>query len=178
MIINEVETEAAIFGQKNAPDINFNGQRIDVVQYYKYIGNIIYTMSSAKGHICRETHPHLCNQLKKAMSRMRQNLKNIGKLPSQIFFGGTRRHGNAMIDKVFHCIIQCALVFEATTSNLMLLVESGQMPPTVFCHINIICNRNSLHRLPSRMIVKQIYTSLYRYECGFATLVTKAHEVM
>ena len=52
MIVNEVKTKVLIYGQKNAPDIYFNGQRIEAVQSYKYLGNIISTISSAKGDIC------------------------------------------------------------------------------------------------------------------------------
>ena len=196
MIVNEVKTKVLVYGQKNAPDIYFNGQRIEAVQSYKYLGNIISTIASAKGDIFRENYSYLCNQAKEAIFGMKQKLKHIGKLPPRILFHmfetlirpillygsdvwGIRRQGNDMVDKVFYCFIRCALGVKATTSNLMVLGESGQMPPSVFSHTNVICYLKRLHHLPSRMIVKQMYIELCRlHECGFVTWVTKAQEVM
>ena len=138
-----------MYGQKNAPDIYFNGHGIEAVQSYKYLGNIISTISSSKGDIFRENYSHLCNQAKKAIFGMKQKLKHIGKLPPKVLFHmfetlirqillyggvvwGIRRQGNDMVDKVFYCYIRCALGVKATTSNLMVLVESGKMPPVCF----------------------------------------------
>ena len=186
MIVKEVKTKVLIYGHKNAPDIYFNGQRIEAVQSYKYLGNIISTISSAKGDTFRENYSYLCNQAKKAIFGMKQKLKHIGKLPPEILFHmfetlirpillygsdvrGIRGQGNDMVDKVFYCFIRCALGVKATTSNLMVLGESGQMPPDVFSHINVICYLKRLHHLPSRMIVKQMYIELCRlHECGFS----------
>ena len=72
MIVNEVKTKVLIYGQKNAPDIYFNGQRIEAVQSYKYLRNIISIISSSKGDIFRENYSYLCNQAKKAIFGMKQ----------------------------------------------------------------------------------------------------------
>ena len=88
---------------------------------------------------------------------------------------GIRRQGNDMVNKVFYCFIRCVLGVKATTSNLMMLGESGQMPPSVFSLINTIYYIKRLHHLPSRMIVRQMYTEMSRlHECGFVTWVTIA----
>ena len=76
-------------------------------------------------------------------------------------------------------VVWCPVTFnpltrgvKATTSNLMVLGGSGQMPPSVFSHINVICYLKRLHHLPSWMIVKQMYIELCRlHECGFVTWV-------
>ena len=47
-----------------------------------------------------------------------------------------------MIDKVFHCFIRYIHGVKATTSKLMVLGESRQMPPSVVLHINVICYVN------------------------------------
>ena len=86
MIVNEVKTKVLIYGQKYAPDIYFNGQRIEAVQSYKYLGNIISTIASAKGDIFRENYSYLCNQAKKAIFGMKQKLKHIGKPPPEFCF--------------------------------------------------------------------------------------------
>ena len=89
---------------------------------------------------------------------------------------GIRRQGNDMVDKALYGV---PLGVKAITSNLMVLGESGQIPPNVFSHINVICYLKRLHHLPSRMIVTQMYVDLCRlHECGFVTWVTKAQEVM
>ena len=66
-----------MYGQKNAPDIYFNRQRIKAVQSYKYLRNIISTISSAKGDIFCENYSYLCNQAKKALFGMKQKLSTL-----------------------------------------------------------------------------------------------------
>ena len=58
IIINYYDYMIIIYGQRNAPDIYFNGQRIEAVQSYKYLGNLISTISSAKGDILRENYSY------------------------------------------------------------------------------------------------------------------------
>ena len=83
------------------------------------------------------------------------------------------RQGDAMVEK--YLIVLYGVHWGlGNNSNLMVFCEGGQMPPSVLPQINVICYLSRLCRLPSRMIVKQIYTEMCRlHKCGFVTWVQK-----
>ena len=56
----------------------------------------------------------------------------------------------------------------------MVIGESGQLPPSVFLHINVLSYMGRLQTLPAHTIAKRIYTELFRLlSCGWNTWVTK-----
>ena len=70
------------------------------------------------------------------------------------------------------------MLIKATTSNVIVIGESGQMPPSVYCHINALCYLKRLHDLPDTKIVKEVYNELNRlHQCGVKTWVTKVCEL-
>ena len=81
---------------------------------------------------------------------------------------------NDAIGKVLYQFIRCILQVKATTSNVMVIGESGQLPPSVFSHINVLSYMGRLQTLPAHTIAKRIYTELFRlHNCGWNTWVTK-----
>ena len=74
--------------------------------------------------------------------------------------------------------MRCVLHVKATTSNVIVIGEFGQMPPSVYCHINALCYLKRCHDLPDTKISKQVYNELNRlHQCGVTTWVTKACEL-
>ena len=56
----------------------------------------------------------------------------------------------------------------------MIIGESGQIPPSVFSHINVLSYMGRSQTLPAHTIAKRIYTELFRlHDCGWNTWVTK-----
>ena len=142
---------------------------------------------------------YLCNNLDagvcKAMFSIKKRLKSVGQLPPRIeihlfenlvrpilLYGsdvwGVNVSTNTPIDKLFFYYMRCVLHVKATTSNVIVIGESGQMPPSVYCHINALCYLKRLHDLPDTKIVKQVYNELNRlHQCGVKTWVTKVSEL-
>ena len=93
-----------------------------------------------------------------------------------VMWGGFQTQGVANIDKVFFWYIRCVL--KSTTSNIIVVGECGQIPPSVSGHIKAICYLNRLQNLTPNMIVKQTYSELSRlHNCGFSTWVTKVFDL-
>lgn len=82
------------------------------------------------------------------------------------------------MDKLFHWFIRCVLHVKSTTSNIIVEGETGQIPPSVYAKVNVICYLERLQSLKSNTIVKQVYHDLLRlHECGHNTWVTRACEL-
>ena len=88
---------------------------------------------------------------------------------------GSQPQGTLAVDKVFFWYMRCILQVKSTTSNIMVVGESGQIPPSICCHINAICYLHRLRNLPTNTLVKAMYMELSKlHECGFNTWVSKA----
>ena len=71
--------------------------------------------------------------------------------------------------------MRCILQVKSTTSNNIVVGESGQILPSISCHINAICYLHRLRNLPTNTLVKAMYMELSKlHECGFNTWVSKA----
>ena len=145
-----------VFGPHSGPlNINLNGHPIETVSQYKYLGNIITATSTLKGDIFRNNSGYLCNQARKAIFGLKNKLNSLGTIPPRVSFyifetlirpillygsdvWGISSCNNDAIDKVFYQFIRCILQVKATTSNVMVIGESGQLPPSVFSHINVL----------------------------------------
>ena len=165
------------------------------METYKYLGSILTTVQSHKGDIFCKNYDYLSGQSCKAMFSIKKRLKSVGQLPPRIqihlfenlvrpilLYGsdvwGVNVSTNTPIDKLFFYYMRCVLHVKATTSNVIVIGESGQMPPSVYCHMNALCYLKRLHDLPDTKIVKQVYNELNRlHQCGVKTWVTKACEL-
>ena len=88
---------------------------------------------------------------------------------------GSQTQGTLAVDKVFFWYMRCILQVKSTTSNIIVVGESGQIPPSISCHINAICYLHRLRNLPTNTVVKTMYMELSKLlECGFNMLVSKA----
>ena len=88
---------------------------------------------------------------------------------------GSQSHGTSAVDKIFFWYMRCILQVKSTTSNIIVVEESGQIPPSVSCHINTICYLYRLQNLTTNNLVNDMYMELLKlHECGFNTWVSKA----
>ena len=70
--------------------------------------------------------------------------------------------------------MRCVLNVKSTTSNIIVVGESGQIPPSISAHIKAICYLNRLQNLAPYKIVNQTYWELLKLlDYGFNTWVTK-----
>ena len=88
---------------------------------------------------------------------------------------GSQPQGTLAVDKVFFWYMRCFLQVKSTTSNIIVVGESGQIPPSISCHINAISYLHRLRNRPTNSLVKTIYIELWKlHECEFNTWVSKA----
>ena len=91
---------------------------------------------------------------------------------------GINSPNNDAIDKVFYQYVRCVLKVKAKTNNVVVIGESGQLPPSVFLHISVLSYMGRLQTLPAHRIVKRIYTELFRlHSCGLHNWNTKELEL-
>ena len=91
---------------------------------------------------------------------------------------GVHVSANTPIDKLFFYYMRCVLHVKSTTSNVIVVGECGQLPPSVYCHINALCYLKRFSDLPDTKIAKQVYNELGNlHQCGVKTWVTKAREL-
>ena len=82
------------------------------------------------------------------------------------------------IDKLFYQYMRCVLNVKSTASNVIVVGECGQMPPSLYCHMNTLSYLKRLQDLPDTKIVKQVFNELNRLHLyGVKTWVTKACEL-
>ena len=192
MIINELKTKAMVFGAHSGPsNIHLNGHPIQTVSQYKYLGKILTATLTLKGDIFQNNHSYLCNKARKAAFRLKNKLKPLGSiLPRTSFYlfetlirpillygsdvWGISIPNNDAIDKVFYQYVSCIVKVIATTSNVMVIGESGQLPPGVSC-ISMFylilgdCKPCQHTQLWNELIPK--------YSCGSQIWVTKVFEL-
>ena len=180
------------FGCKNNIRVLFNGQQIETISQYKYLGNIISTTQTSRGDVFRGNYDYLCSQARKAIFGLKHRLKSLGALPPRVLmhmyetlirpilvYGsdvwGSQPQGTLAVYKLFFWYMRCILQVKSTTSNIMVVGESGQIPQSISCHINAICYLHRLRNLPTNTLVKAMYMELSKlHECGFDTWVSKA----
>ena len=74
--------------------------------------------------------------------------------------------------------MRCVQNVKSNTSNVIVVGECGQTPPSIYCHINALSYLKRLQDLPDTKIVKQVFNELNRlHRCGVRTWVTKACEL-
>ena len=76
------DKSSPVFGTQTKVDIDFNGNAIEQVESYKYLGNIMNTVHSYKADVVSKNYEYLSGQSRKAMFSIKKTLKSIGSAPS------------------------------------------------------------------------------------------------
>ena len=196
MIVNETKTKVMCFGRSTEIRVNYNGVPVQQVGQYKYLGNILKSVSKQNQDVFASNYDYLCNQSLRAIYSFRKKIKRTGALPPKIMFyifdalvhpiltygsdvWGFNRKGLTHLDKIFLHYARCVLQVKSTTCNTIVYGECGQFPPSVHCQINTLCLWNRLANTPANKIVRQVYDELKRLgDQGFQTWITKACELV
>lgn len=74
--------------------------------------------------------------------------------------------------------IRCAFCVKLTTTNIIVFDESGRFPPSICCHVNLVCFMQRLMRVQAGQVVKSVFDLLYNlHNQGFRTWIAKAYKV-
>ena len=195
MIVNSIKTKCMVFGKIEDVNLYFNDQPIDVVDAYKYLGNLVNEISRIGSDIFRDNAKYLSSQARKAIFTINRKLANLGDVPPKLkvhlyqsmvqpilLYGsdiwGHNCQATKTLDNVFMEFLRRILKVKMTTSNHITIGEFGLIPPSVLSHINTILYCARLQAMPDDAIVKKIFViSRDLHEMGFKTWYSKVYKL-
>ena len=196
LVVNAVKTKCMTIGDSTPLDLHFNGNKIEQVIQYKYLGNILKSINNCNADMFANTYPYLCDQGRKAIFSMLHKLREILPLPPKVMFKlfdsiikpiliygsdvwGHNKSGLDIVDKVMLRYCRRVLNVKAATSNLMVYRECGMLPPSIQCTISTMCYMNRLYHMPADTIAKHVYEEMHKlHPMGFRTWVTRVNELI
>ena len=150
------------FGRKSQFHFSFHGQKIGVVNNYKYLGNIISGKKIIRlGGLPTESMLYIFQTI----------IAPILTYGSDVW--GISKSAKVSADRMFLKCAKSALGVKYNTSNVMVYGECGTFPPIVTCDINVICFYNRLKKMSSNRLARVVLNELeYLHHNGFRTWVT------
>ena len=195
VIVNEIKTKSMCFGADDKVEINFNGKPIEQVRQFKYLGTVVRSIKRRNQDIFSENSSFICTKARKATFSIQKKVKFFKLLPPEIRFEifdtmikpiltygsdiwGINKIALHELDKSFLNYIRCVLCVKSTTSNIVVFGECGKFPPSMYCHVNVLCYMHRLLKMQSGQVVKSVFDSLHKLNNqGFHTWVSKAYEL-
>ena len=183
-------------GDSTPLELHFNGNKIEQVIPYKYLGNIPKSINNCNADIFANAYPCLCDQGRKAIFSMLHKQREILPLPPKVLFrlfdsiikpiliygSDVWSHTKScldIVDKVMLSYHRRVLNVKATSSNLMVYGECGILPPSVQCTISIMCYMNRLYHMPRDTTANHVYADPNRlHSTGFMIWVTRVDELI
>ena len=191
MIVNNIKTKFMTFGKTIEAKLTFNNTIIEKVNAYKALGIIVNPTSSYMGNIFRSHPDYLCQQARKAIFGIYKRLKPVGEIPPKhmlylyqsmiqpILTYGSELWGHntsacESVDKLYYWFARSTLKVKASTSNIITLGECGVIPPSVYCHINLILYAIRLGSMRNGSIVNNVFIETGNmYNLGFKNWLYK-----
>ena len=168
-----------VYGQPIDIQLKLNGKAIERVEKYKSLGTILSTIRNISGNIYKNNATYLNERARNAIFGIKRKIKFIGDLPPKHMFylyesmvepillygsdlWGFSKECTRDISKIYFWFVKTVLKIQATTSNLIVIGESGLIPPEIKCHINSILYFIRLNSLPNGSVVKNVFIELER----------------
>ena len=176
-------------------ELFFNKKKISEVHEYKYLGNVIKSTQFTNEDVFQNNYQYLCDKARKAIFSSQRMTKSLNPLSPKLKFHifdtlirpvltygsdvwGHRKSGLKEIDRVFMRYVRCVLNVKATTSNVIVIGECGRYPPSVFCHISLLCFSNRMYHMSDTKLSKQVYSELLKlHENGFPNWISNVTEL-
>ena len=173
IIVANLSIVNVVFGKHREVKLFFNEQPIEQVKSFKYVGNIIKSISAPPRDMFGDNYTHLCDKSRRSVFAMQSKMRNVGCLPPQcmlhlfhsvvrpiLTYGsavwGVTKAGTEAVDKVLLWFSRVVLHVKANTSDIT-LGECGLVPPGVACSINAISYFIRISKLPDSSIVKSLF---------------------
>ena len=156
IIVDEAKTKVMCFGTNENFQVFFNKKLIEEVDQCKYLGVIVRSINKTNQDLFSSNNRFTSDKSQKAIFNMKKKLKFVKSLSPIIMFDmvdtlirpilnygsnvwGLSRTGLESLDKVFLNYVRCILCIKATTCNAIVYGECGRYPPSVTCHVNVLC---------------------------------------
>ena len=165
--------------------VTYYGEAVEVAQSYRYLSNVVQHMQKQNGDIYSNIHEHLSEKGRKTCFSLQHRLRQFNDIsppimcnmyealvsPVLTYGSDVRCHLKVCrdaVDSVFVEYMKSVLKVKSPTSHVAVLGECGQLPPSVLCHINVLCFYNNLQNIDSKCIVRVIFDELQKiHEMGF-----------
>ena len=159
------------------------------------LGVIVRSINKTNQDLFSSNYRFISDKSQKAIFNMKKKLKFVQNVSPSIMFDmfdtlirpilnygsdvwGLSRSGLESLDKVFLHYVRCILCIKATTCNAIVYGECGRYPPSITCHVNVLCYLHWLLTMESEKMVKSIFCALNAlHDQGFPPWVTKAYEL-
>ena len=142
-----------------------------------------------------KNYSFICDKSRKAIFGLQKKLKCVKVLTPEIRFDifdtmirpiitygsdvwGLCKSGLHDLDKLFLNYIRCVLCIKATTSNIIVYGECGKFPPSIYCHVNVLCYLHRLLTMHRGSTVKSVFNVLCNLnDQGFQTWISRAYDL-
>ena len=166
MIVNEMKTKVMVYGPSSKNfSLKYNGKILDIVDQYKYLGNITKSIKTWNGDMFAANYQYLCNKARQAIFALFKRVKTLGIIPVKIMmylFGsltwpilvygsdaqGVNFNATKLMDKIFLWYARTILKVKSNTCNRITVGECDEIPPSVICHENAMCYCKRLQGMP------------------------------
>ena len=190
MIVNEVKTKMMLFGTGIKGEVLFNGKKLDWVDDYKYLGNLISGIKGKAGDVFKNNYNFLSEKARRAIFLLFKKTKSFGKLSPEIMihfynalikpillYGsdvwGFNKKSWDISDKVSKWFIRCILNIKPTTSNLITFGEVGIIPPSIYSKINAMLFYLRVKSMSEDSMPRIVFNELMKLDSmGFITWIT------
>ena len=195
IIVNETKTKSMGVGMAGQFTVYYNRNVINQVEEYKYLGTIIRPIKRWNQDVFYKKYSFICDKSRKAIFGLQKKLKCVKALTPEIRFDifdtmirpiitygsdvwGLCKSGLHDLDKLFLNYIRCVLCIKATTSNIIVYGECGKIPPSIYCHANVLCYFHRLLTMHHGSTVKYVFNVLCNLnDQGFQTWISRAYDL-
>ena len=194
-IVNAIKSKCMIFGQMESAELYFNGDALERVNEYKYVGNIVRSVTRAHCDVFAANYEYLYDKAKRSIFSMKKKTKTMGPLSPKISvylfdslirpvitYGGaiwgSRLTGRKLMDKLHLWFLKMTLGVKTSTSNIITLGECGSLPPSVTIQSSCLIYFYRVRSLPENSIIKKAFCEMKRlHDLGFSTWYGRILEI-
>ena len=147
-LVNTIKTKFMAFGNLEDIKLYFNGNELERVNQYKYLGNVVRSVDRPISDIFLDNYKYLCDKARKNVYSVIKKTKQLHPIspalrihlfetvitPVLTYGGaiwGVRKKGREQVDKIHLWYLRMILGVKSTTSNLITLGECASLPPSV-----------------------------------------------
>jgi hypothetical protein len=195
MIVNETKTKMMVYGKDSNHMFLYNGNILETVNIYKYLGIVYKATTKCSGNIFIDGYKYTSNQARKAMFKLLKDTRQLGMLPPNVAFhlfdslvmpileyGSEVWYCNKDIidlERIHTRFIKIILGVHNNVSNHAVYGETGRYPLLIRQKVKVFKYWFKIIQMSESSLVKMIYNSLVSLNnCGFKTWASNVESML
>ena len=185
LIVNELKTKVMIFGkEKYESSFVFNGNDLEIVSKYKYLGVMINSIKTISGNIFREMYPYIADKAKKSCFANLKKCSELGNVSPKVachlfdvYTVPVLNYGSVIwckdkpiddLERVQLMYLKYVLGVKNNTCSVAVLGEFGRFPIYISHCVSLIKYWCRLISMQEESLTKQAYLTLRQlYMSGY-----------